>query len=653
MNIIDAFLVTLGLDSSAFKKGSKDIDKSLKDTKDGANRTAKDMEASGKVAAEFFGKLRNQFIALELALTAGKGAKSFVKDVTQSDAAIGRAAKNIGVSTEELSKWQNMAGQLGGAASDVTQTMSGLSQAFQDMFLKGLPNDGIAWLNSMGVNLEKFVDQRGNVKDMTGLMMAMSKALNSKGVTAAEAQALGRQIGATEGMVNVLRHSSGELQHYYETVRFTTQAEAEAAMKREAEYNRMMQSTTDLGRKLMMMLQPSIESVLKGLIALADWLGKHPTLFATFAGIVAAAAATLTVALNVLAFKGFLGLVGAMFKVPAAAAAAGAGMEAAAVKAAAANATMTASLGGLLKMLGQVALVGYIAHEALKNLDPNDDFGSWMDEHSGIASWLDNAASKIGLGRSYEEQRQNTERRRQESKARGEPDQIPQTPAERRLSGRPAAKVTPQQREQAEYDIAKLVGMGWTRAQAAGIAANIQAESKGDHKAVGDSGQAYGLAQWHRDRQEAFKKWMGKDIRESSRDEQLAFINYELREGSERKAGLNLMRARDAGSAGDIVSRMYERPANTEGDAAKRSGIALSLLQPGPQIDPALQVGAAGAVASTTNNHSTSSNHSETSVHIENVNLPNATDAESTAKGLGPSLQRYFDLTAQANYGIS
>jgi hypothetical protein len=142
---------------------------------------------------------------------------------------------------------------------------------------------------------------------------------------------------------------------------------------------------------------------------------------------------------------------------------------------------------------------------------------------------------------------------------------------------------------QAEADIQKLIGMGWTRAQASGIAANIQRESQGDEKAVGDSGRAFGLAQWHPDRQAAFEKWAGKNLRDSNRDEQLAFINHELREGGEKSAGDALSKARDAGQAAAIVSQQYERPKDVAGEAARRAGMAVALAGPSlPQTGPAV-----------------------------------------------------------------
>lgn len=121
--------------------------------------------------------------------------------------------------------------------------------------------------------------------------------------------------------------------------------------------------------------------------------------------------------------------------------------------------------------------------------------------------------------------------------------------------------------------------MGWSHAQAVGLVANLRAESNLNPGAVGDSGNAYGVGQWHPDRQANFRAWSGKDIRESSLMEQLQFVNYELTQGAEQRAGQLLRAAQNAQQAGDIVSRYYERPRDTEGEAARRGASAVELAQ--------------------------------------------------------------------------
>ena len=125
-------------------------------------------------------------------------------------------------------------------------------------------------------------------------------------------------------------------------------------------------------------------------------------------------------------------------------------------------------------------------------------------------------------------------------------------------------------------------GQGWSKAHAAGITANLGLESNFDPAAKGDNGRAYGIAQWHDYRQQQFAKWAGKPIKNSSLEEQLRFVQYELTQGGEKKAGDLLRATTTARQAGDIVSRQYERPADANGDAAKRAAVAeyLDLVNP-------------------------------------------------------------------------
>jgi hypothetical protein len=134
-----------------------------------------------------------------------------------------------------------------------------------------------------------------------------------------------------------------------------------------------------------------------------------------------------------------------------------------------------------------------------------------------------------------------------------------------------------------QADKEALVGMfmryGWSREQASGIVANLLAESGFNPNAVGDGGKAYGIAQWHPDRQAAFAKWSGKDIRSSNLDDQVAFVNYELTNGNEAAAGRMLRASTNARQAGEVVSRYYERPLAADAEATARGSAAVQIAQ--------------------------------------------------------------------------
>ena len=122
-----------------------------------------------------------------------------------------------------------------------------------------------------------------------------------------------------------------------------------------------------------------------------------------------------------------------------------------------------------------------------------------------------------------------------------------------------------------------LQGMGWSKIDAAGITANLIRESGVNPYQYGDNGKAYGIAQWHADRQADFKRWSGHDIRASTLKEQLQFLTYEMTKGKEQKAGNLLRGANSATEAGRLVSEYYERPAATESESALRGTLAARL----------------------------------------------------------------------------
>jgi hypothetical protein len=122
--------------------------------------------------------------------------------------------------------------------------------------------------------------------------------------------------------------------------------------------------------------------------------------------------------------------------------------------------------------------------------------------------------------------------------------------------------------------MAYFESQGWTRAQAAGIVANLEAESNLDPNVQQHGGgPGYGIAQWEGPRQADFASWSGHDIHGSSFAEQLQFVQYELTH-SESAAGNALQGAQNPSDAAVIVTQLYERPADIQGQSQYRSELA-------------------------------------------------------------------------------
>ncbi|WP_347558578.1 hypothetical protein [Robbsia sp. KACC 23696] len=287
--VIDSLVVALGLDASGFTKGQKDTSTALKKTSDDAERTAKELEARGKQAAQFFSQIKTQVLGLFGVFTAGKGLSSFVSDVVLSDAAVGRMAKNVGMSTESFSAWQGVAERAGGSAAGMAGSIQHISGEMQQLALTGT-SSMIPFLAQAHVNIQRFMSTS---TPMSEKLLELSDAF--KGMSPARAQALGAGMGLDQGTINVLmqgRDAVMALLAEQAKIGVTNDADAASAQRLQAAWRSLGQSSTDLGRKILTSLSPYIQMLSNALLRLSEWAATHrPAVEATFLGLAAAVTA--------------------------------------------------------------------------------------------------------------------------------------------------------------------------------------------------------------------------------------------------------------------------------------------------------------------------------------------------------------------------
>jgi hypothetical protein len=222
-----------------------------------------------------------------------------------------------------------------------------------------------------------------------------------------------------------------------------------------------------------------------------------------------------------------------------------------------------------------------------------------------------------------------------------------------------ATKQEAEDMEASKQVVQQLMDLGWEQEQAIGIAANFLHESHFKPQARGDGGKAYGLAQWHPDRQAHFKKKYGKDIHQATRKEQVKFADYELRYGEERRAGNKLKDAKTAEEAGAIVSKYFERPKKRREEAVARAATASKIETWIGKVDgkgtdnakatASMPTGLKVASLASNGGNSTST----TDVKIAQINVhTQATDPVGIAKGIGDAMTKYAFVT-QENRGLT
>lgn len=112
------------------------------------------------------------------------------------------------------------------------------------------------------------------------------------------------------------------------------------------------------------------------------------------------------------------------------------------------------------------------------------------------------------------------------------------------------------------YVFGRLLELGYEPHIAAGLTGNLMQESGVaiNTRAVGDNGNAFGMAQWNGPRRRSYLRFAearGKDP--SDIDTQIAYLHHELTT-SERGAAAKILNAPDARSAAQIASNEFWRP---------------------------------------------------------------------------------------------
>jgi hypothetical protein len=583
--IIDSLIVKLGLDNSEFVAKSKK-------TGEATEQLDKRLQQSANNGSEGFQTLSKSAVQF-LAIIGGTVAvKRFIEQTVETNSSLFRLSQNLKENVETISAWSNITEQAGGSASGLQGTMDMISRAQTELQLTG-QSALIPYFSALGLSL---ADVNGKAKPVSQILLELSDRFSRMDRTTANN--MGRMFGIDQGTMNLLLQGREAVEDSIKKQKeftVTTKQQAEEAQKLYQALTALRQNTHAFGQSLLSGAMPYIERVLGLLGELGDWIKGNQdfvTNFLTVLGIGLAGLAAATIPINtvILAIAGLSGAIALLYQDYQTWKRGGGtfidwGKWEPGFRMAGKGITW---LKGLLNDFIYRAIAGADFLSALFARD-------WKRLEFAKKEFLE-GAPKIT-----------------------EPQLVPDIP------------------DTVEF----FQKQGWTREQAVGIAANIKRESNFNHQAVGDGGKAFGLAQWHPDRQAEFSKLFGKSIKDSSFEEQLAFIHFELTQGNERKAGGLLRDAQTGYDAAAIVSKHYERPADREGEADKRGRLADFMLgMPG-----------ASRLAMQNPNNIVAGGNTSVETNIGEIKIYTAAqDAKGIADDMSTAMDSLF--SSQANYGL-
>lgn len=266
--IIDSLVVKLGLDSKDFERGEKRVVESLEGTRKRTDKIGKDVQESGRSAAEFFGQMQKAAIKFFAVLTVGRGLAGFTRDVVGSGASLDRMAERLGESAAGLSRWQGAVRQSGGTAEGLLATVQGLSQQFTQLKETGDAPMRML-LNQLGVSA---ADAAGRAKPVLTLLTDIGDALEGKGWANSDKFNKLLAAGIDEGTANLLLRSGQERRNLLAQQQEYSEADAKAARQAQERWEKAKLQIERMTQTLVIKLLPAMERIVAATVEFVEWV---------------------------------------------------------------------------------------------------------------------------------------------------------------------------------------------------------------------------------------------------------------------------------------------------------------------------------------------------------------------------------------------
>lgn len=620
--VIDSLLVTLGLDAGAFTAGvdkAKKKKKELSDqvrrstneqetldrrTEDATKKRQRDEEARAKRTVDGYKKIRNEVLGLFALFTAGKGLKDFLVDTLNNAAGLGFLAKNLKTTTEDLNAWQRASERANGSVAGINAQLKESNDTLAQLHSGLGPSEGLQWFFRLG-------GSSSDLKDGNSYLLARSKIISDTfKIDPSQAALQAKMLGISEDQFDFIKQGPEAILRQVEAQKknsVITQDLADAAQRLKVQWLDLTQSLQATTIAVLTPLLPVLERFAKWLIAIAETIADHREDIAAWV-----------------------------------------------------NKFINADWSGVANNAQAFAKDILDIVKNIRTLI--DTWDEWTGHSKVQTPGVDKLPGAIRIGKTDDlnidavktgKAQSQPQRAKNETLASiGDAIEMGFARTLASFGNKAAGEFVRDKTGKDDYNVgaksatagskdsvhAKLIKMGWTPEQAAGIVGSLTQESGLDPAAKNKTSGAYGIGQWLAPRRADFKAWAGKDIEGSTLDEQLGFQQFELTNGKEKRAGDRLRAAKTAAEAAKIHNDDYERPGANEANVARRQAIANGVMA------------TSAAAAAPVGGNKTSMTTSDTK--IENITInTQATDAAGIAQSLRPALEKYTFAT-QASTGL-
>lgn len=288
--VIDALLVTLGLDASAFKTGTIEAAKQQsklenllkKDSKerteldkkaaDAQKKRAEQFEKQGKHAAETFGKIRDHALGLIAVLAGGVGIAEFGKEMITGAANVKRLADNLGMHSRQVQAWQSSLKAVGGTAQSASNMLLTMSDSMTALHTSGMgPTSQMSAMQKFGIN-------PGATNNAATGLLRVSKYLSALyKIHPNEAREHAAEMGFDESQFNLLKHyyALKKKLAYYEVHPVYTKAQEQQAVMMQTKLVQFGNSVKRVATAIAYQFLPIFQKLLVKFQGWANWAMSH------------------------------------------------------------------------------------------------------------------------------------------------------------------------------------------------------------------------------------------------------------------------------------------------------------------------------------------------------------------------------------------
>lgn len=254
--IIDALVVTLGLDARGFKNG---VRKTQEDYIAGTKKWTTEAKKNVSGLSDAIAEVGRQTALMFLGFEGIKGTLSFFAGLNVANANLGRFSKNLGESAHEVNTWDSAVELAGGSAKDAEADLMALSNSITALKATGDVSPLLLLFQRMGVAI---YDAQGRTRKLTDLYKDLGDKLRQ--YNRADAFNLARQAGLTESTFNLIRAEGDErerLLRLAEQNNTVTDESTQKAAELQEEWRGIGQTVKGVALELLGDITPAVKTV--------------------------------------------------------------------------------------------------------------------------------------------------------------------------------------------------------------------------------------------------------------------------------------------------------------------------------------------------------------------------------------------------------